>query len=151
MNLLDPIKRPSKQEQQIAKESHDILLRSLMNVKSDTVELEVEDTHDKIIVPMSAIKLFIQVLDSLGKGMPISIIPIASEFTTQAAAEFLGCSRPHLVKLLEDGSIPFTKIGKHRRILFEDLRKYKLAMKADQRDRLINMMNMDEESGMYDS
>ena len=30
---------------------------------------------------------------------PISVVPIATEMTTQAAAELLGCSRPHFVKL----------------------------------------------------
>ncbi len=151
MNVIDPIKKPSKEEQRIARVSHDILLNSLKGVHSDLVELEVEETQDRIKVPRSAIHLFIKVLDSLGKGMPISIIPVASEFTTQAAAEYLGCSRPHLVKLLEAGKIPFTKIGKHRRILFEDLRIYKQDLKSEQRNRLIEMMDLDEEAGMYDS
>ena len=30
-------------------------------------------------------------------------------------------SRPHLVKLLEGGALPFHKTGKHRRIRFADL------------------------------
>ncbi len=87
----------------------------------------------------------------MSEGQPISLVPIATELTTQAAAEFLGCSRPHLVKLLENGTIPFTKVGKHRRILFEDVVKYKKNAKSDQERRIVEMMRKDEELGLYDS
>ena len=70
--------------------------------------------------------------------------------TTQKAAEFLGCSRPHLVKLLEDGKIAFTKIGKHRRVRFEDVLNYKKEMKQNQKANIIELMKSDEELGLYD-
>ncbi|MEY4861049.1 MAG: hypothetical protein RL059_748, partial [Bacteroidota bacterium] len=74
-----------------------------------------------------------------------------TEVTTQKAAEILGCSRPYLVKLLEEGKIEFTKVGKHRRIMFEDVLKYKQLMKEAQKKNIIDMMNFDEELGLYDS
>ena len=37
----------------------------------------------------------------------------------------LNVSRPHLVKLLESGVLPFHKAGKHRRIRFADLMTFK--------------------------
>ena len=69
----------------------------------------------------------------------------------EKAAEILGCSRPHLIKLLEDGEIEFTKVGKHRRIMFEDITKYKKQMKENQKKHIIDIMNSDEEIGLYDS
>ena len=81
----------------------------------------------------------------------ISIVPIATEVTTQAAAELLGCSRPHLVKLLEEGKIAFTKVGKHRRIKFDDIVNYRQEMKQQQKQHIIDIMNSDEETGLYDS
>lgn len=87
----------------------------------------------------------------MSQGKPISIVPFATEVTTQKAAEILGCSRPYLVKLLEEGKIEFTKVGKHRRIMFEDVLKYKQLMKEAQKKNIIDMMNFDEELGLYDS
>ena len=87
----------------------------------------------------------------MAQGQLISLVPIATEVTTQAAAEMLGCSRPHLVKLLENGSIPFTKEGKHRRIKFDDVMKYREQMKKEQKQHITDIINSDEETGLYDS
>jgi excisionase family DNA binding protein len=87
----------------------------------------------------------------MSEGKPISIVPVATEVTTQKAAEILGCSRPHLVKLLEDGLIAHTKIGKHRRVKFEDIVNYQMNMKELQKQYIVDMMHSDEETGLYDS
>ena len=63
----------------------------------------------------------------------------------------LGCSRPHVIKLLESGEIKFTKVGKHRRIRYEDVVSYKSKMKAHQEDLINEIINSDEEAGLYDS
>ena len=151
MNQYSDIKKPSKEDQLTAMESYNTLATMIKELQSNTAEIEIEETKEKIKIPLSALKLFAQILEAMSKGKPISIVPIATEMTTQAAAEFLGCSRPHLVKLLEKGEIPFTKIGKHRRIKFEDIAKYKSDLKRKQEELLIKIIRSDEESGLYDS
>jgi len=150
METLDRINRPSKAEQRVAMESYDSLAAVIEQLNADT-EIEIEETNDKIVVPLRALKLFGSILKAMSEGKPISIVPLATEVTTQKAAKILRCSRPHLVKMLEEGKIPFVKIGKHRRILFEDVMEYKKQMKAEQKKHLVEMMNLDEDLGIYDS
>jgi excisionase family DNA binding protein len=149
--MQERIKKPSKMEQKVAIESYSALASVIEHIHSNEPEIEIEETHDKIKIPLTALKLLGEILKAMGEGKLISIVPFAAEVTTQAAAEFLGCSRPHLVKILEEGKISFTKIGKHRRIKFEDIVNYKEKMKKEQKQHIIDIMKSDEETGLYDS
>jgi excisionase family DNA binding protein len=150
MNVSDQIRKPSKLDQKIAGESYDVLASTIEQLKSEQPEIEIEETGEKIKIPLSALKLLGDILKAMGQGKLISIVPIAAEVTTQAAAEILGCSRPHLVKLLEDEKVAYTKAGKHRRIKFDDLMKYREKMKEQQKQNIIDVMSLDEETDLYD-
>ena len=150
METID-LKKPTKEEQQAALESFDALAASLEKLKNSNPEIEIEETHEKIRIPITALKLLAKILQEISKGNPISIVPIATEITTQAAAEMIGCSRPHVVRLLEEGVLPYTKVGKHRRIKFEDVATYKEQMKVNQKRSIQRLMELDEETGLYDS
>tara|TARA_R110002096_G_C14519899_1_gene716826 strand:+ start:229 stop:684 length:456 start_codon:yes stop_codon:yes gene_type:complete len=151
MELYKDIKKPTKKEQIEAMASYNALAATLEGLHSENPEIEIEETAEKIRIPLKALKLLAKILKATSQGKPISVVPIATEMTTQAAAELLGCSRPHFVKLLENGEIPFTKVGRHRRVKFEDVMNYKKAMKLKQEALLIKMMKSDEELGLYDS
>lgn len=151
MKFIEEIKRPSKLEQKTAMESYDALASMLEELQTENPEIEIDKTSEKIRIPLNALKLLVKILEETSKGRLVSIVPIATEMTTQAAAELLGCSRPHLIRLLEKGEIQFTKIGKHRRIRYEDIVKYKKEIKARQKQLLIEIMKSDEESGLYDT
>ena len=145
MVTTNDIKRPNKQERKLAEASYSSLISSIEQLKTDKVEIEIEETREKIILPKKALNLLGEILKAMGQGKPISIVPLATEVTTQSAAEILGCSRPYLVKLLEEGKIEYTKVGKHRRIKYEDVIVYKQKMKEEQKKRLIDMMHADED------
>lgn len=141
---------PTKEERLKALASYDALAATIESLKSDNPEIEIEETKEKISVPLVALKLFARVLQQLSQGNPVSIVPVAAEVTTQAAAEYLGCSRPHLIKLLDKENIPYTRVGRHRRILMEDLKKYKDKTKANQKKLIQEVIQADEASGLYD-
>ncbi len=151
MEYYNDIKKPSKAEQIAAMESYNALAATIEALHSENPAIEIEETQQKIIIPLKALKLLAKILKATSQGKPISVVPIATEMTTQAAAELLGCSRPHLVKLLEEGNIPFTKVGRHRRVKFEDVMNFKKEMKLKQEQILIDIMKSDEELGLYDS
>ena len=145
------IAKPSKQEQKTAMKSYSALAEAIKQLKSEEPEIEIEESKEHIKIPIKALKLLSDILEAMSKGQPISIVPMAAEITTQKAAEILGCSRPYLVKLLEEGKIPFTKIGRHRRIKMADVLAYKEQQKQEQKKRLIKMMQNDEALGLYDA
>ena len=150
MEILNEIKRPSKAEQLQAQASYSSLISALTHLKSELTDIEIEETGEKIKIPRRALAFLGNILKAMSEGKPVSIVPLATEVTTQSAAEILSCSRPHLIKLLEEGMIPYAKVGKHRRLMIEDVLKYRQKMKAEQKQHLIGIMNADEDSGLYD-
>lgn len=150
MEYLEDIKRPTKREQETAMESYNALSAMLEGLTSENPEIEIKETAERIKIPLRDLKLLAKILRARSQGKPISIVSIATEMTTQAAAELLGCSRPHLVKLLESGEIPFTKVGKHRRVKFEDVMGHKKKVREEIEALLIEIMKEDEASGLYD-
>lgn len=151
METYKKINKPSKDEQKIAIDSYDALASVIEQLKSENPEIEIEEAQERIKIPLSALKFLGEILKAMSQGKPFSLVPVATEVTTQKAAEILGCSRPHLVKLLEDGQIEYTKVGKHRRVKFEDVMNYKMSMKKIQKQNIIDIMKSDEELGLYDS
>lgn len=151
METYNNINKPSKDEQKLAIESYDALASVIEQLKSEDPEIEIEETQERIKIPLSALKFLGEILKTMSQGKPFSLVPVATEVTTQKAAEIIGCSRPHLVKLLEEGQIEYTKVGKHRRVKFEDVMKYKKRMKKIQKQNIIDIMKSDEELGIYDS
>jgi excisionase family DNA binding protein len=72
----------------------------------------------------AVVQVIKEVLELFAAGEAVMLQPISPEMSTQEAADFLGCSRPHVVKLLERGKIPFHKVGTHRRVLRKDVLLY---------------------------
>ena len=79
----------------------------------------------------SVVEILSKTLSYIAQGKNVIVTPEPTELTTQQAADYLRVSRPFLVKLLENNEIPFRKVGKHRRVRFEDLVAYK--QKIDQK------------------
>ncbi|WP_268918836.1 excisionase family DNA-binding protein [Actinomyces trachealis] len=71
---------------------------------------------------------------------------------TQEATDFLGISRPTLVKLLESGRIPFERpaAGSHRRVRLADVVEYQRQAAQDRSDALAAMTREAVVSGLHE-
>ena len=91
--------------------------------ESDRAHIKLDGAD--LVLPRQALVLLRDLLTEMAQGNTVTILPTHAEVTTQEAANMLNVSRPHLVKLLEEGTIPFTRVGTHRRIRLQDLLAYK--------------------------
>ncbi len=77
----------------------------------------------------------------MAHGQGVTVIPQNALLTTQEAAGLLGISRPTLVRLLEDGEMPYEQRGRHRRIMLSDLLTYQQKMRQQRRESLNTTSN----------
>ena len=124
-------------------------LEPILSLESSQLRL-VASNGEEIVIPESVYSLLGQVVRAMASGQVISIVPHNRTLTTQQAADILNVSRPFLVKLLENGEIPYIKVGSHRRILFQDLMVYKEQRKVKRRKLLDQLIEMTEEAGLYE-
>ncbi|WP_417234821.1 helix-turn-helix domain-containing protein [Arthrobacter sp.] len=94
------------------------------------------DGKRDVAVPEEVFEVLIQVAEQLSAGRGVSVVPTDAQMTTQEAADFLGYSRPTLVKLLEHDEIPYSKVGRHRRVMLQDLIEYEQRQRSQRREGL---------------
>jgi excisionase family DNA binding protein len=124
---LDQAVLPGEKEINAAVESSR-QLAAFISTKCETQRIElVDDAQQRAVLelPTFALRLLGEILSELALGNAVKVVPIHAELTTQEGAEMLNISRPHLIKLLDEGVMPHTKTGRHRRIKFADLMAYK--------------------------
>lgn len=112
---------------------------TLTSASGETVEL-----------PGTLFDVLRQAADALAHGRGVSIVPQDMKLTTQQAADFLGISRPTLIKFLESGDIEFEKIGRHRRVTLRDLLAYQEKSRLDRRTTLRRAARAGQEAGLLD-
>ncbi|MEJ7830564.1 MAG: excisionase family DNA-binding protein [Segetibacter sp.] len=137
MELL--LEKTTKADQEIAKSSI-LKLREtserIKDNKSGFVKIKILENGEFLQIPRKALTLLFEILSNMAQGKSITLIPSDTEVSTQQAADMLKVSRPHLVKLLEEGEIPFKKVGTHRRIELKDLITYERKFKENRNEKL---------------
>lgn len=80
----------------------------------------------------------------------MAVVPISQELTTQQAADLLNVSRQYLVRLVDEGKLPCVRTGSHRRLLLEDVLRYKAERDREREDTLDELTRLHEDLGGYD-
>ncbi|HWI31068.1 MAG TPA: helix-turn-helix domain-containing protein [Microbacterium sp.] len=102
---------------------------------------------DQVELPEEVYLALRKVVDAMRSGLAVSVVPQTTRLTTQQAADLLNVSRPTVVKLLDDGEIPFERAGTHRRVLLADLLEYREHRRERQYDMLaVTRDAIDEEN-----
>jgi excisionase family DNA binding protein len=110
---------PTKRDAALAKEVGETLAAHPMGELR--LELKTGSSTEELVLPQAALRLIARALTEMGQGHAVTLTPVHAELTTQQAADLLNVSRPHVVKLLDDGRIPSRKVGTHRRVKLQDL------------------------------
>lgn len=104
---------------------------------------------ESIEMPLSVFRVLQKIVGYMVHDRAFSVVLGDQMLSTQEAADMLNVSRPFLVKLLEAGRLPFTKVGTHRRVQYNDLLQYKNHMHKERRKVLAEIANISQEAGEY--
>ena len=101
-------------------------------------------------IPPQVFDALRRVVEALAAGSAVTVAPVSMRLTTSQAADILGISRPTLVRLLEDGAIPYEQPRRHRLLRLDDVLAYKAQQKAQRRAILAELTRQAVADGLYD-
>ena len=137
---------PTKVEINNANQLRHIIASQMTAGQPVDLSLAIGGGENRNIMLMPALTdTLLDLLRLISTGRGFRIIPVEAELTTQEAAEMLNVSRPFLIKLLEKGDIPFTTVGRHRRVRAEDLFAYTAERNKARSEALSELSGLDAE------
>jgi excisionase family DNA binding protein len=151
----DVLDTASAAEAEMAAVAHQCLVAALDHSKADHIKVILDLAEDDggkqspvLEVPPRALRFFADVLRQMAKREPMLLIPQKHELTTQEAASLLNVSRPFVVNEIEAGRLKCRLVGTHRRIEFEELRRYMAEQKQRSDKALQDLTKLSEDLGL---
>jgi excisionase family DNA binding protein len=135
---------PSKRDTELAESSSRLLARY---GKKD-LKVKLEGKEETLTLPAPVVQLLKRALSEMAQGNAVTLMSLGAELSTHEAADLLKVSRPFLIKLLEQGEIPYRMVGSHRRIELKDVLAYKNASDAERRKALRALLKEAQELNM---
>lgn len=122
---MEPVSASPAEQVKVARLSQ--LLGSVAHARAnDAAACRLVGPHgEEVVIPQAVFYVLERVAEVLARGDSLTIVPVGKQLTTQQAADLLNVSRQYLVRLLDEGRVPFTKTGKHRRLRIEDVLAFK--------------------------
>jgi excisionase family DNA binding protein len=139
---------PTAQDASLARVSGQSLSRFARRQEPLTLKVKEAGQEQPIELPAGAVVILMEVLEAMAAGRGVTIIPENAELTTVEAARILNVSRPYLIKLLDEKVIPHRLVGKHRRILIDDVMAYKKRIDAAREEVLAQLTAEAQEDDM---
>jgi excisionase family DNA binding protein len=101
-------------------------------------------------LPPSLVAVLETAAGMLASGVEVSLLATDTVLSSQQAADILNVSRQYMVRLLDRGDLPSTKIGTHRRVKAADLAAYRQGRDEGRRAFLDELAAQAQASGGYD-
>jgi len=110
----------------------------------------VSSDGQTVEIPELMFAALAQVAEAMRAGLAVTVAPHHLTLSTQEAADLLQVSRTTLVRLLENGVIPFDKPNRHRKVRLDDLLRYRETQRHCAEQALADMVADSERLGLYD-
>lgn len=146
---------PSAEDQKLAQRGKVVLLDAFRRhpaVGEVKAHLTIDENGERhqIELPDLTARLLLRVLEYMGDGRAISLTPHDAEVSTQVAADILNVSRPFIVKLVENGEMPYRLVGTHRRLRMADVLAKKHTMEVAYEQAARDLTEIGQAMGGYD-
>ena len=149
--LLDPV-LPTEEETIAIKLLDKKLSLKTENGDSETLKVKlVEVGGEAIALPESLYQLLCQTAHLMAAGKAVSLVPIEQDMTVEEAATLLNVSPEFVVKLLDDGEIPYGKVGNQPRISLASAIAYKQQRSAKRREILKELAQFSQEEELHET
>lgn len=120
----------------LAQAAQRCLMAALDHSRAETIRLiahgEGEDEAEAVVeLPPKVLRFIADLLGVMAQRQPVTVVPQKLELSTQEVANMLNVSRPYVVKEIEAGHLPCRKVGRHRRVLYEDMIAYQQKSRSE--------------------
>jgi excisionase family DNA binding protein len=148
--VLEPVS--SARDADMAKVAQRCIMAALDHSRATKIVL-VEEGQDAqkaptIELPPQALRAIADLLGLMAQQQPVMLIPQKHELTTQEVAGFLNVSRPYVIKQIEEGMLKCRKVGRHRRVEFQELLRFKREQEAASEEALQRLSDLSQELGL---
>ena len=148
--LLEPVH--SRKDVELTKAAQRCIMAALDHSNAAKIVLLEEgqppEQAPTLELPPQALRAIADLLGLMAQQQPIMLMPQKHELTTQEAAALLNVSRPFVIKQIENGVLSCKKIGRHRRIEFQELMQYKSRMQQQTNQALADLAMVSQELGL---
>lgn len=152
MKYAEALPPAEAQEAEMAKVALSCLMKALDHSRAPTILL-VDETGDRstapeLALPPQALRFFADVLRMIAQQQPVVLMSPRHMMSTQDAAAFLNVSRPFVIKEIEAGRLNCQKVNRHRRIEFNELKRYQLEQQEKSESAMQKLVTLSESLGL---
>lgn len=104
----------------------------------------------EVALPGAAAEILGTLVDALVAGEQLTITRTKRELTTTEAASLLNVSRQYLVRMCEEGTLPFRWEGAHRRLSLDAVLAYRDERDKERDEKFADLVRHSAEAGEYD-